>query len=192
MIPTCCVPTACWLTVKRPMRQGYTVECMGAIKRRIFVLQRYADCFSRRGTPRSEMIVESAPCRVTSSRREGLERRSSRRIRGTRSPRMVTRQLVSRDPRGALATGLRRRSRRRTCVFATSLLVFLVALGGQWALMSMQVKQIRLMVDRQPTRVMKNLDEVTRELCHAPPADYFVQQLTIRRASGRVSLLNGF
>jgi cytoskeletal protein RodZ len=86
----------------------------------------------------------------------------------------------------------RRGSRRRRIVGSSLLLVFVLTLGGLWSLLETRADEVRQMVHRHPTYQVKNLAEITREVCHQPPAEYFVRQLSGHRQRGGISTLNRF
>ncbi len=96
------------------------------------------------------------------------------------------------DVRDWVVSEKRHGTRRRTLVSVAMLFGFVVALGGLLGMMNAQVDQIRLIVDRQPPRTVKQLDEITWELCRESSAEYFVRQLTPRGARGRFSSLPSF
>ena len=75
-------------------------------------------------------------------------------------------------------------------VLATAVCVSMLV-SGLWLSVDYQMKGIRQLIDRQPAKAVTNLTEITQELCDAPPADYFLRQLSRRKPINR-SLVTSF
>ncbi len=81
------------------------------------------------------------------------------------------------------------RSRRRANRIASGIvLAFVMVVSGLWMAINQQYQEICLLVERQPAKALIELQEITQEVCNAPPDEYFRQQLSRRKSVSHLSL----
>ena len=93
---------------------------------------------------------------------------------------------VSRDDvRGWVVQEQSRCRRRGNRIILAIAVCFSVLASGLWFSVDHQMRGIRQLIDRQPAKAVTKLTEITQELCDAPPADYFLQQLSRRKPNNQ-------
>ena len=101
----------------------------------------------------------------------------------------VTSISVSRDEvRGWVIQEQARSQRRASRLVLATVVCFLVLSSGLWFSADHQMQKIRQLIDRQPSKAIAELTEISEELCDAPLADYFVRQLSHRKRINRRSM----
>ncbi len=89
---------------------------------------------------------------------------------------------VSRDEVRGWVVEVQSHTRKRTQRIAfTALLGFLLLVAGIGYSMNHQVQRIRQLIEKNPSRAVTEVEEITLEICQAPPANYFIQQLSNRK-----------
>ncbi len=77
------------------------------------------------------------------------------------------------------------RMRKRSSRIALSLVALFISGAAMLCLlMNEQAREIRRLVEKNPSRSLICLEEITKELCNEPPAQYFVHQLKPRPFTG--------
>ena len=102
-------------------------------------------------------------------------------------------ESLSRDEvRGWVLREQLRATRLTRKIVLTTVFTFIALTFGIGLAVNHEVHQIRELVVRRPSPAIISLEEISWELCKAPPADYFVQQLSRRKTSTHSALSSSF